>query len=394
MSIAFSFTLNSPLSLSFVFSERHDAWWTQFLAFSCIGRIGYVAQLVTSASWLFAQFARSLDVAVLPGLAQCVALVLADIAQLHCILTRRCLTQLFAFESELLAHFTAVCGSKSTLRLGYSQLQSTVDGLLPLDVRLLPDFAGLFANIAIPIESIVCRQWKQLVFAWQCVFAELVELFTKFAVVFTDVAIVFTIESLVLTDVALLFAHIAVVFADVTKLHACYAFIFTDFPQLFGFAALFACIAGLLTDGCQIFANITDIFAAIAIVRWLAWIAAIYAWLAAVLAGLTEILANIAAVLAQFAAALAVESVQSHRIHLLGDQSTLLAEHVDLFAEQHQIFANIADLHTDSSQLFAHIADVLPHSALPLQSHESGVLAQQPHVRGERRLSAAPGRGF
>lgn len=121
----FSLTLSFTCLALFCFiscSERHDTRWTKFLAVSCIGCIGHVPQLVTSSSWLVAQLAWSFDVAVLPSLTQCVALVLAHIAKLHCILARRSITKLFAIESQLLAHFTVICSGKSTLRLGHAQL--------------------------------------------------------------------------------------------------------------------------------------------------------------------------------------------------------------------------------------------------------------------------------
>lgn len=365
-------------------SKCHDPGRTQFLALGGLGCIGNVAQLVAGSSGLLAQLPRTLDVTVLPGLAQCVAFVLAHKSQLHGLLTRRSLTELLALQSQLFADIAALCGRKSALCLNHTQLQSPVDGLLALVIRIFADVSGVLAHVQLPVESLVCGQWQQHVLAGQCLFAQLVELFTKFAILFADIAILLALESFVLADVTLLLAHITLVLADESELHACDTLVLADESKLLGIAALFTSLAGLLANGGEVLADIAHVLAAVALVRWLTRIATVHARIAAVLTGLAQVLAHVTAVLAQFAAALAVEPVQSHRVDLLGDESALLAQHVHLLAEhQHQVLAHIADVHAHGPQLLAHIADVLADGALALQSHESGVLAQQSHVRGE-----------
>lgn len=367
-------------------SERYDTWWTQFLALGRLGCLRNVAQLVAGPSGLLAQLAGTLDVAVLPGLAQRLALVLPDQSELHGLLAGRSISELLALEPELLADIAAVRHDESALRLHHAQLQSAVDWLLAVVVGLLAHVAGLLAHVELPVEPLVRGQRQQHVLAGQRLLAQLVQLLAQLAFLLADIAFVFAFESLLLAHIALLLADVALVLPDQPQLHARHPILLPDQPQLLGLAPLLAGLTGLLADRRQVLAHIADVLAAIALVRRITGIAPIHAWIAAVLPGLAQVLAHIAAVLAQLPPALAVEPVQPHRVHVLGHQSKVFAEHVHLFAQQHQVLAHIAHLHAHGPQLLAYIADVLADGAIPLQSHESRVLAQQSHVRGERRL--------
>lgn len=386
----------SILSFSFSFSvyfcsKRHDAWWTQFLAIGCFGRLWHVAQLVAGTSGLFAQFAGSVDVAVLPRIAQRFSIVFAYVAELYGFVAGRRLTKLFTVEPELFAHIAALCVDKSALRLDHAQLQPTIDRIFAFVVGLFAHVSCVFPHVELPVQSLVCRKRQQYVFAWQCIFAELIKLLAQFAVLFTNVAVVFAVKSLVLAYVALLLTDIAFVLADFAELHARHAFVFSDVAQLLGVAALLASITGILSDRREIFANIANVFAALAVIRRFARFAAVHARLATIFASLAQIFTHFAAVFAQFAAALAVEPIQSDRIDIFSDKSTIFPQHVHLFSEQHQIFTHVAHVHADSAKLFADVAHVLADSALALQSDESGVFAEQPHIRGKRRLESNQG---
>lgn len=289
--------------------------------------------MVSGSSWIIAELSGSSHVAVLPILAQRFAVIFAKQSQLHGLIARRSFTELFTAKCKLFSNESGLYGYKSSLSLVHAQLQQPVHRLLTFG-QLLAIIAGLFTHIQLSVvESLVLGQWYQYVFTDQCLFAHLVQFLAEFGLLLTFFALLFPHESLLFAHFPGILAHLALLLANITHLHAGHSLLFAQLPQLLGLATLFAGIPGLLPNGHELLAHLTQVFTAVAIVRRLTRITAVHTRLATIFSSFAEIFSHLSAVFSDVSTAFTgCQSVQSDRIELLGHITTLLAQYADIFA--------------------------------------------------------------